>query len=185
MKPFIELQTSTSVLRPQLVRHREPRSVSLEHVQVSEWFEPSFYLRLSEIIPGICPEALLFALGPGARTRIHTDVRHGDTPDPNIWAMNFIWNTDNNVMLWFDPLVTRDELSVTEANTLYVDFEDHEVRMTAACFNPQTAILVRKDIPHQAINLSDHCIRYCLSVRGELPVNDWPSIVEFFRVHNL
>jgi hypothetical protein len=116
---------------------------------------------------------------PGASMRIHLDGYYVDdklrTP---VYAINWVTNSKNTSMRWYDPKGHPGKKRVTSANTTmtYWDPEDVTLIHEKEVSGPT---LVRVDIPHEGSN-KNNMPRWCYSLRLAPYVNSWEEAVELF-----
>ena len=122
--------------------------------------------------------------GPGQlKTAIHVDGHGSNAAAQPVWGINWIMGCNNSKMICYIPL-KDGTVSKTKAGTAYETWEQTDCEelynYTITTGNP---ILVRNDIPHNIINLSNDT-RWCISLRFKNPMN-WHDAIDFFEPFNL
>jgi hypothetical protein len=87
-------------------------------------------------------------------------------PPNNFVKINFVWNSDNHVMMWGEctDQYRKNSVSLTQMNTEYVSYEEKEIKLLEMIrISEKFPSLVNVGIPHKVIN-SSFFPRWCFSV---------------------
>jgi hypothetical protein len=82
-------------------------------------------------------------------------------------------------MFWYKPLKNGEE-SKTKASTAYETWKRSDCEeLYNYMFTSPTPVLVKNNIPHNVINMSN-TPRWCISLRFKNPMN-WDNAITFFE----
>lgn len=115
-----------------------------------------------------------FRGSPEEHMHIHID---GGCP----WAINVVWSTDDDDMVWWEPKpgeAAHGRTSIT-GRTAPSWWESQCIELDRFKMCTPTAKLVRTDIPHSAENHSKK-LRWACSVRDHTKKLSWDEAVEYF-----
>ena len=135
------------------------KSISQYHSKIDlEHFNPIF-LKLLDAVDLKIKNAPVFYTRPLQHTVIHSD---GNGVNQNFIKLNFVFNEENSVMVWYKPLVTKSETQTTVINTPYISYQEHEAeeihrQSLNGCSLVQVAVphrVLAFDNPRYAITLT-------------------------------
>jgi hypothetical protein len=142
--------------------------------EINNWFS-QFNLKLSN--------PMLFIYPPHGFSRIHIDGWESEKQDSrNYTALNFSKGGVGQLR-WFDDIRENKVLdkSMTSYDKVpYVNYNEDEVKVVKRCIFKFKPIMLRTDIPHQAVNLGNSK-RYCITLRWE-PKLTFEECIELFQL---
>ncbi len=99
------------------------RSIKQYHSKINlENFNPSFINLLDALDLKITFAPVFYTL-PLQDTIIHSD---GNGHCQNFIKLNFVFDEEDSVMIWYKPLVNKTEMQSTVINTPYISYQEHE-----------------------------------------------------------
>lgn len=116
---------------------------------------------------------------PGASMRIHLDGYYqGDKLITPVYAINWVVNSENTSLKWYDNHGKPGKTHVTSGKTTLTYWEPEDVTLI---HEKQVSgpTLVRVDIPHEGCSNSD-VPRWCYSLRLAPYVKSWEEAVDLF-----
>ena len=153
------------------VWHLAPEELGIE---INDWFK-QYKCRLSK--------PMLFIYPPHGCSRIHIDGWEGEEEDTrNYTALNFSKGGIGQLR-WFEDIRENkvyDKTRTSHDKVPYINYQEDEVKLLKRVVYRNKPILLRTDIPHQAVNLTNHK-RYCITLRWE-PKLSIEECVELFQL---
>jgi hypothetical protein len=153
------------------VWHLEPRDLGEE---INDWFK-QYDCRLSK--------SMLFIYPPYGTSRIHIDGWKSDIDDTrNYTAINFSKGGIGQLR-WFEDIREHkndEKTQTTHDQVPYINFQKDDVKLINRAMYKNKPMLLRTDIPHQAVNLTNRK-RYCITLRWE-PKLTIEECIEIFQL---
>lgn len=155
------------------VWHLDPQELGTE---INNWFK-QHKCRLSK--------PMLFIYPPHGFSRIHIDGWEGEEEDTrNYTALNFSKGGIGQLR-WFEDIredKVYDKTRTSHDKVPYINYQEDEVKLLKRVVYRTKPILLRTDIPHQAVNLTNHK-RYCITLRWE-PKLTIEECIELFQLNS-
>jgi hypothetical protein len=146
------------------------------HFELDNLIPIEFKKYLSDTFNLNITKSLLFQQLPKTECNIHLDGIPGI--QTRSAALNFILNSENTYMAWYDILKPSKTYNVYIDNLVVAHYNEDQVeekmRVQLTDFN-----LVRTDVPHKVVNNSDK-IRWCLSMRFDVNKN-FEEFIDIFK----
>jgi hypothetical protein len=129
--------------------------------------------------------SMLFIYPPNGFSRIHIDGFEGEFEDTrNYTAINFSKGGIGQLR-WFEDVrenkVHNDKTKTNHDRVPYVNYQDNEVNLLKRYIFKNKPVLLRTDIPHQAVSLTNHK-RWCITLRWK-PKLTLEECIELFQLN--
>lgn len=128
-------------------------------------------------------KSMLFIYPPYGKSKIHIDGWDDEMEDTrNFTALNFSRGGIGQLK-WFDDIRENKFNNKTKTSydkVPYINFEENEVNLVKRTVYRNKPILLRTDIPHQAVNLTNFK-RYCITLRW-LPKLTIEECIDLFEL---
>lgn len=123
---------------------------------------------------------LVFSKTPYSVGITHIDLMK-DSEDICVFACNFVIDSSNSKMVWYDFPIGSGTKSTTEAGTPYVTWLASGTKPIESVHVGRELTLVNVGVPHNII--CDSGNRVSFSVRIKSNVNTWEDAVKLFNNH--
>lgn len=147
----------------------------MSYKNVNDVIRPDLIKKLTLVVGSPINYCAIFVTQPNFILNIHSD--NGNVNGKNVWAVNFVLNSDNHEMVWYSsskPPVKH----INEIGSYYYSYDEDSLQTIQR--NKINCALVRTDIPHNVINSDNINPRLCISVRSTISKLSWEDVYKRF-----